>query len=178
MHNSASRIPSVSREDINDADLQEVLAQAEKYSTPKPEWYLILAHNPEIAKAYAEFWNITHRGGIVDHNIKELMRIAIAQILDCDFCANQRSVVAIDNDLDEEIAAVCALPNFHHPDPRTRAALRYARVLVLDNADDQAYDDVYKELHEVFDDGEIVELGCFAAIAIGGVKLSRSLRIE
>jgi hypothetical protein len=26
----------------------------------------------------------------------------------------------------------------------------------------------------VFDDAEVVELGCFAAIAVGGVKLSRS----
>ena len=61
-----------------------------------------------------------------------------------------------------------------------RAALRYARALVLDapGDDGRAFDAVYAELRQVFSDAEIVELGCFAAIAIGGVKLSRSLQIE
>lgn len=171
-----SRIPRLNPEAIDDPDLQAILDRAERLSTPKPAWYLTLGHNPEIAKAYAAFWDITHRGGRVEHTIKELMRITIAQLLDCDFCANQRSAMALEQGLDEEVAAVCALPNFSHPDPRTRAALRYARVLVLDQTKD--YDAVYTELHEVFDNAEIIELGCFAAIAIGGVKLSRSLQIE
>jgi alkylhydroperoxidase family enzyme len=58
-----------------------------------------------------------------------------------------------------------------------RAAVRYARALVLEH-DPAVFDDVYADLHAVFDDGEIVELGCFAAIAIGGVMLSRSLQID
>jgi hypothetical protein len=51
--------------------------------------------------------------------------------------------------------------------------VRYARTLVLEQ-DDAAYAD----LREVFSDAEVVELGCFATIAIVGVILSRSLRIE
>ena len=175
---SDSRLPPVNRAAIKDPDLQRVLEQAERLSTPKPAWYLTLAHNPEMAKAYAAYWDITHRGGRVEHTIKELMRITIAQMLDCDFCANQRSVLAQEQGLDENIVAACMSPDFQHPDPRTRAALRYARVLTLNSADDRTFDQVYAELREVFDEGEIVELGCFAAIAIGGVKLSRSLKIE
>ena len=57
--------------------------------------------------------------------------------------------------------------------------LRYARALVLDSPGDDgsAFDAVYADLRSVFGDAEIVALGC-AAIAIGGVKLSRSPRIE
>lgn len=175
---SDSRLPPVSRANIKDPELQHVLEQAERLSTPKPAWYLTLAHNPEMAKAYAAYWDITHRGGRVEHTIKELMRIAIAQILDCDFCADQRSVLALEQGLDENVVGACMSPGFKHADPRTRVAIRYARVLTLDSADDRTFDEVYAELREVFDEGEIVELGCFAAIAIGGVKLSRSLRIE
>lgn len=173
-----SRIPSLMREDVRDVQLQEILDNAEKLSTPKPAWYLTLAHNPEMAKAYAAYWDLTHRGGKVDHKIKELMRIAIAQLMDCDFCADQRSVVALEQGLEETEARVCSLPEFNHPDPRTNAALRYARALVLDSTDDQEFDEVYAELRKVFDASEIVELGCFAAIAIGGVRLSRSLSIR
>jgi AhpD family alkylhydroperoxidase len=175
-----SRLPLVEREAVTDPRLQAVLERAEVLSTPKPAWYLTLGHNPDMAVAYAMFWDETHRGGRVEHTIKELMRIAIAQLLGCEFCAEQRSVMAVDHGLDEADARACALPEFDHPDPRTRAALRYARALVLDSPSDDgsAFDAVYADLHSVFSDAEIVELGCFAAIAIGGVKLSRSLRIE
>jgi AhpD family alkylhydroperoxidase len=172
-----SRLPRVDPSEVTDPELEAVLERAERLSTPKPAWYLTLAHNPEMAKAYAAYWDTTHRGGRVEHTTKELMRIAIAQLLDCTFCADQRSVVATEQGLSEEDAAACALPAFNHPDPRVRAALRYARALTLEQ-DPDAFDDVYRELREVFDDAEVVELGCFAAIAIGGVILSRSLRID
>ena len=174
---SASRLPPVSGDDVKDRELQRVLEQAERLSTPKPAWYLTLAHNPEMAKAYAAYWDITHRGGRVEHTIKELMRIAIAQLLDCDFCADQRSALAQEQGLDENVVAACMSPDLQHTDPRTRAAVRYARALTPDSSDDRTFDNVYADLREGFDEGEIVELGCFAAIASGGVKLSRSLKI-
>lgn len=177
---TASRVPPLPVEQISDPKLLAVLERAEHLSTPKPAWYLTLAHAPDMATGYADFWDLTHRGGEVEHTTKELMRIAIAQLLGCEFCADQRSVVALDQGLRESDAVACALPDFDHPDPRTRAALRYARALVLDtpDADGSAFDAVYEELRAVFSDAEVIELGCFAAIAIGGVKLSRSLRIE
>jgi AhpD family alkylhydroperoxidase len=175
-----SRLPQVPIDNVQDERLLAILDRAERLSTPKPAWYLTLAHAPEMAIAYADYWDVTHRGGQVEHTTKELMRIAISQLLGCEFCAEQRSVKALDEGLEEADAQACALPDLDHPDPRVRAALRYARALVLDGPakDGSAFDAVYKELRSVYTDAEIVELGCFAAIAIGGVKLSRSLRIE
>lgn len=177
MSASVPRLAPVSRDEIGDPELEAILERAENLSAPRPEWYLTLAHSPETAKAYATFWEHLHRGGRVEHTTKELMRIAIAQLLGCSFCADQRSAAAVEQGLDEEEARACALPDFDHPNARVRAALRYARALVLEH-DPGAFDDVYAELRAVFDEGEIVELGCFAAIAIGGVTLSRSLQIE
>ncbi|MDP9284588.1 MAG: carboxymuconolactone decarboxylase family protein [Actinomycetota bacterium] len=171
------RLAQVPRELVDDPGLEAVLERAARLSTPKPAWYLTLAHNPEMAKAYAAYWDATHRGGRVEHTTKELMRIAISQLLGCTFCADQLSVVALEQGLDEGEAKACALPDFSPSDPRVRAAVRYARALVLER-DPTSFDDVYAELHTVFDDAEIVELGCFAAIAIGGVFLSRSLQID
>ena len=170
------RIPLVPREDITDPELLEVLERAERLSTPKPAWYETLAHAPDMAVAYSRYWDLTHRGGSVEHTTKELMRIAISELLGCGFCANQRSVVAVEDGLDEHDAQSCALPDFNHPEPRVRAALRFARALTLDRpGSEQDWDAVYGELSQFYSPAEIVELGCFAAIAIGGVKLSRSL---
>jgi AhpD family alkylhydroperoxidase len=172
-----ARLPQVERRQVTDPELEAVLERAERLSTPKPTWYLTLAHSPEMAKAYAAYWEATHRGGRVEHTTKELMRIAISQLLGCDFCAAQRSVQALEHGLDEGDAATCALPAFDHPEPRVRAALAYARALVLET-EPTAFDSVYTELRAVYSDAEVVELGCFAAIAIGGVTLSRSLQID
>jgi AhpD family alkylhydroperoxidase len=166
MSTTMSRLPKVPAEEVTDPELLAILERAERLSTPKPAWYLTLAHNPEMAKAYASYWDATHRGGQVEHTTKELMRIAISQLLGCAFCADQRSVVALDEGLVESEALACALPDFDHPDPRVRAALRYARALVRET-EPAAFDAVYAELRSGFTDAEIVELGCFAAIAIG-----------
>ncbi len=180
MSTESSRLPPVAPEAVTDPRLEAVLERAARLSTPKPAWYLTLAHAPDMAVAYAEFWEITHRGGQVEHTTKELMRIAIATLLGCDFCAEQRSVLAVEDGLQEPVAKACAMPDFNHPDPRVRAALRYSRALVqaAPGDDGREFDEVYAELREVFSDAEIVELGCFAAIAIGGVILSRSLQID
>jgi AhpD family alkylhydroperoxidase len=170
------RLPRVPRREITDRRLRGVIERAELLSTPKPAWYETLAHAPDMAVAYARYWDITHRGGSVEHTTKELMRIAISELLGCGFCADQRSVLAVEAGLDEADAQACALPDFNHPDPRVRAALRFARALTLDRPGaEQDWDAVYEELRAVYSSAEIVELGCFAAIAIGGVKLSRSL---
>lgn len=172
----APRITPIARETVDDPELLMVLERAERLSTPKPSWYLTLGHEPEMAVGYADYWELTHRGGHVDHRIKELMRIAVSTLLGCEFCAEQRSVIAVAGGLDEEVAVACAAPDFDHPDARTRAALRFARGMVFDGpATPVDWDSVYDELQSVFSPAEIVELGCFAAIAVGGVKLSRSL---
>ncbi len=163
--------------EIEDAEVLAILERAERQSAPKPAWYLVLAHSPEMAKAYAAYWDTTHRGGAVEHKTKELMRILVADLLDCAFCSQQRSTQALAEGLQEEEVQACTLPQMYHPDPKVRAALALARAMVQD-APPQECDRVYEELKQHYTPGEIVELGCFAAIAIGGVKLSRTLSVE
>jgi alkylhydroperoxidase family enzyme len=57
--------------------------------SPPVAWYRTMAHNPEVAAAFATYWEMLHRGGTVPHEIKELARIQIAQMVGCEFCARQ-----------------------------------------------------------------------------------------
>jgi len=174
------RMPLVDVATLHDPELDRIVEQARRLSTPKPAWYRTLASNPPVAKAFAHYWDIAFRNGRVEHEIKELMRIAVAELLDCTFCASQRSVQAVERGLTEDAIGQCARPDAHHPDRRTRAALALARELALDHAgkDPSRFDAVYAELHAVFDDEEIMELAGICVLFVGGTHVARSLGID
>ena len=69
----------------------------------------------------------------------------------------------------------CALPNWEHPDPPTRAALHYARTLTLDDGRDA---EVYEELKNYFSLSEIIELSAFFMLTMGGNRMAKSWSIE
>lgn len=169
MSEAQPRIPIVDRVTVKDEDLQAALAHTDVVGTPPSRKLLAMAHNPELAKAFATYWRLTCEQGQVEHEIKELGRLTIAQLLDCDMCSNVRSSLA-QGVSDEEVQA-CALPNFEHPDPRTQAALKYARTLVLDDGQDEVR---YEELTQYFSWSEIIELAAFFCLVIGDIRMVKS----
>ena len=71
-------IPQVADKDVDDPELRQVIAGAAVTKSPPQAWYRTMGHNPEVAKAFAGYWDMLHRGGSVPHEIKELARIQIA----------------------------------------------------------------------------------------------------
>lgn len=166
-------VTQVERESVTDPDLGAVLDRAERTKSPPVSWYLTMGNNPEVATAFARYWELLHRQGTVPHEIKELCRIQIAQMIRCDFCARQRSPLA-ESITDDEVEA-CALPHWEHPDARTRTALHYARTLTLDDGRDV---EVYAELREHYRDAEIIEMAAFFCLTAGGNRMAKSWSIE
>lgn len=165
-------VPQISDEEVSDPALREIIAAAAQTKSPPPSWYRTMGQNPEVAKAFAGYWNLLHRGGTVPHRIKELCRIQIAQMIGCEFCSRQTSPPAA---ITEEERLSCALPNWEHPDPKTRAALHYARTLTLDDGRDR---EVYAELREHYTNAEIIELAAFFMLTMGGNRMAKSWDIE
>ena len=93
-------------------------------------------------------------------------------MIGCEFCARQISPLA---EIPEAVKASCALPGWEHDDPRTRAALHYARTLTLDDGRDE---EVYAELEQHFSPAEIVELAAFFCLTAGGNRMAKSWAIE
>ncbi len=168
-----ANVPQVTDEQVADPRLRAVIDGAATTKSPPQSWYRTMGNNAEVATAFAAYWDLLHRGGTVPHDIKELARLQIAQMIGCEFCARQTSPLA-DSITDEEKMS-CALPDWEHPDPKTRAALHYARTLVLDDGRDE---EVYAELREHYTTAEIVELSAFFCLTMGGNRMAKSWGIE
>src|SRR6202521_523181 len=166
-------VPQVADVDVSDPKLRKVIEGAAATKSPPQAWYRTMGNNPEVAKAFAGYWDMLHRGGTVPHEIKELARIQIAQMVGCEFCARQTSPLAAS--ITEEQKMSCALPNWEHPDPKPRAALHYARTLTLDDGRDA---EVYEELKKFYSYAEIIELSAFFCLTAGGNRMAKSWSIE
>jgi alkylhydroperoxidase family enzyme len=172
---NSTHVPNVPQitDDSVEPGLRDVIERAKVTKSPPPQWYRTMGQNPEVAKAFAGYWDMLHRGGTVPHEIKELARIQIAQIIGCEFCARQISPLA--PSITEEENRSCALPDWEHPDPKTRAALHYARTLTLDDGRDK---EVYSELKKYYSNAEIIELSAFFCLTAGGNRMAKSWSIE
>jgi hypothetical protein len=53
--------------------------------TPRPEIQLIRAHVPAVIRSFVYTWQAVFKGGIVDHGLKELLRLRVATTLDCQY---------------------------------------------------------------------------------------------
>jgi len=165
-------VPQLSDQEVTDSALERVIKDAAVTESPPPSWYRTMGNNPEVAVEFARYWDMLHRGGSVDHSIKELGRLQIAQMIGCEFCARQTSPLA---QVSEEEKSSCALPDWDHPDPKTRAALHYARTLTLDDGRDA---EVYAELKQHFTWSEVIELSAFFCLTAGGNRMAKSWGIE
>lgn len=166
-------VPQVVEAEVTDPGLRDVIDRSKVTKSPPPQWYRTMGQNPEVAKEFARYWDMLHRGGTVPHDIKELARIQIAQMIGCEFCARQTSPLA--SSITEEQKMSCALPNWEHPDAKTRAALHFARTLTLDDGRDG---EVYAELKKFYSNAEIIELSAFFCLTAGGNRMAKSWSIE
>ncbi len=165
-------VPQLADGDVTDPELRDVIERAAVTKSPPPSWYRTMGQNADVAKEFARYWDMLHRGGLVEHRIKELCRIQVAQMIGCEFCSRQTSPSAGITDKEK---LSCALPDWEHPDPRTRAALHYARTLTLDDGRDR---EVYEELHQHYSNAEIIELAAFFMLTMGGNRMAKSWTIE
>ncbi len=158
--------------DVDDPQCREWLEVAMRDGKPGPEFQSIRSHVPGVMRSFTETRAWIYHDGVLDFELKELVRAYIALSGDCTYCSNQGVAREFSQDrakLDELLA--------HHSSeaytPRQRLAFRYADAIMW-NPDD-ADDDMWAELHAEFTEEELVELGYWIGFTFGGQRWLKTL---
>jgi hypothetical protein len=80
-----ARISYVDPESISDPEIRAFIDEAERVGTPRPEIQLIRAHVPAVLRSFVYTWQSVFKSGLVDHELKELLRLRVATSLDCQY---------------------------------------------------------------------------------------------
>jgi hypothetical protein len=78
-----ARISYVDPRTITDPEIRAFIDEAERTGTPRPEVQLIRAHVPAVIRSFVYTWQSLFKSGIVEHDLKELLRLRVATSLDC-----------------------------------------------------------------------------------------------
>lgn len=170
-------IQPVPMDQIEDAELRDLIERCDAAGVPDRQFGQILAHKPQQAKVSLDVMLYSHQEGSVDHKLKEVIRIQLARFAEDAYFASLRSKKAIAEGLTEEmIEAGCDdyddSPLFSEAE---KCAMRFAEQMFLDASKvDKAF---YDEMKEYYSEAEIMEIGSFIAIHYGVIKATRPLNL-
>ncbi|MFQ5895068.1 MAG: hypothetical protein ACE5JJ_04530 [Nitrospinota bacterium] len=72
-------------EEIGDPEIREMIREAERHRAPDPNFFRMMAHNPELAKRFYRTWQESFNGGAIDHRLKEVIRVKMSRMVGCSY---------------------------------------------------------------------------------------------
>lgn len=134
----------------------------------------VLAHQPELLRAFQNLYGTFWSRGVLDHPTKEVARLRNARITGCGFCRNVRFDRARRDGLTEELVAMID-EGFEEStlSERHKLVIRYADVFLTDPT--RPIDSLRAEMLEHFTPAEIVELTAGLALFMGFSKIAVAL---
>lgn len=152
--------------DAADERAQEVFELASTRGAPDEGVLRILANYPPALEGFTSLWWGTFDEGSVEHTLKELLRVRLAEHFGCGYCSTVRSKKATAQGLTEErIRLACQEPDSPELSSRERLVLDWGDRLAEDPK--SIDEELTARLKQEFSDAELVELGCLAAMCVG-----------
>ncbi len=158
--------------EVDDAECRAWLETAIERGKPGPEFQSIRAHQPGVMRSFTKTREWIYHDGVVDFDLKELLRAYISLAGECTYCSNQGIARDIAADHDE----LHGLLHFEGSDrytPREKLALRYADAIMWDPG--RADDEMWAALRTEFTEAELVELGYWVGFTFGGQRWLKTL---
>jgi AhpD family alkylhydroperoxidase len=170
-----SRLPPVPDDELDDFFRERV--ERDKAEGRDPTLNAVMAHNPKLFERYFSFFYPAHEKGLLETRTKEIARLQVARLNNCQACLNARYASAQEQGLDEARIPQLDLPEAERQlDERERLAVEFADRLAYDHQRiDQPFVD---QLLAVFSPAEILELGMMIGQYVGFGRLLVAMGIS
>lgn len=143
-----------------------------------PNLFRTMALRPEIMRTAADHMRAVFSTGVVDTRLKEMLAVRVSQLNDCSYCRSSHTALAKQLGASEELLDAMFNIDQHRNlfTPAEQAALTLAERMTTDarNVDEE----VWAELRDHFDDGQIVELACVIGLFNYFNRFADALRVE
>ena len=81
-------MPHISMLDIDDLMNTKLAPYVEKsleLRAPDPAFHAMMGHNEDLSKSMYVAWATVFNKGVVDHNLKEIIRVQLSRMADCNY---------------------------------------------------------------------------------------------
>ncbi|MBL6958189.1 MAG: hypothetical protein ISR52_04355 [Rhodospirillales bacterium] len=72
-------------EDVKNSKLGPFVKKSLRHRAPDPAFHCMLGHNPDLSKAMYIAWGTVFNTGVVDHKLKEIIRVQLSRSADCNY---------------------------------------------------------------------------------------------
>lgn len=165
----------VSLGEADDEEVNELLADAESGWYGDAAFFGAMARSPEIFKRVVAVFKSFPDGENVDSETLELMRLKIAEVHQCAYCATVRTLEVRDEVAPKE-DAIFGTVDEDELDRREYLAVRLAEQ--LSEGPHRIRDEFFEELRTVYTESEIVELLLFASLEVGLDRFCIALELQ
>ena len=158
--------------DVEDEQCREWLEKAIATGKPGPEFQAIRAHSRGVMQSFNRTREWIYHDGVVDFDLKELVRAYIALSGDCTYCSNQGVARAINADNEQRQALLSYQQSDQYTD-RQKLVFRFADAIMWNPA--EVDDEMWAELLGEFTEEQVVELGYWIGFTFGGQRFLKTL---
>ena len=154
-------------EDLKKTKLAGYIKKSLRHKAPDPAFHAMLGHNPELSASMYVAWGTVFNTGVIDHKLKEIIRVQLSRTADCNYWGNVRSASAKQQGLTEELIDE-GIENYENSDKFTKAekiALKFSEL--MDTNPDKVDEEFYLSLKDYYSTEEIIELSAFIGFNIG-----------
>lgn len=169
-----TRISFVLPEEVDDHECREWLEHAIAAGKPGPEYQSIRAHVPGVMRSFTETRRWIYHDGVLEFELKELVRAYISMSGECEYCSNQGIAREL-NAQDEKRNALLDYERSGTYTERQKLAFRFTDAIMWNPAD--ADDALWDALRAEFTEDEIVELGYWIGFTYGGQRFLKTLGV-
>lgn len=125
----------------------------------------IWAHRPELASKWLDLLSAFHTNSLINERTRELMRLKIASVTNCDLCQLARKT-----DLVTEADITCIQNDDTRFAEAEMAALTYADLFASDYKSIDKK--VFESLRQHYSEAEIVEINMYCALMLAGGRMT------